>query len=413
MSALKENGFAPHPGASGDAGQPAWSSPIVRLAPHPGASDDNRCRVMVVDDSSVVRGFIVRMLEWDPGIVVVASAANGRIAVDRLRRRRDIDVIVLDIEMPVMDGLSALAELLQVDPSVQVLMASTLTLHNAEISLRALEAGAADYLPKPTARQLSGDGEFRRELLAKVKELAQVRQRRVQALGRTRSGDLQSAAADVRARAGEPPLRTAAAPAAAKVSLRPPSGCRIDVVAIGCSTGGPKALAALLKALKPLAQPILITQHMPPTFTTILAEHIGRISGVPCAEAKSGEPLVGGRIYVAPGGHHLTVDGMRLRLSQDPPENFCRPSVNPMLRSLARCFSCHALAVILTGLGADGLAGSRALVEAGGLVIAQDQASSVVWGMPGAVATAGLCCAVEPLDRLSATITTLARVGRR
>lgn len=387
------------------------------LAPLPGAGGDGRFRVMVVDDSSVVRGFIVRMLESDPGTVVVASAANGRIAVDRLRRARDIDVIVLDIEMPVMDGLSALAELLQVDPTVQVLMASTLTLHNAEISLRALEGGAADYIPKPTARQLGGDGEFRRDLLAKVKALAQVRQRRVQTLGRPRPGDPRAAAHPAPPRGGELPLRAVPAAPPAKLSLRPSSGSRMDVVAIGCSTGGPQALAALFKALKPLAQPILITQHMPPTFTTILAEHISRISGAPCAEAKSGEALVGGRIYVAPGDHHMTVEasasGTHLRLSQDPPENFCRPSVDPMLRSLARCYARRAMAVILTGMGSDGLAGSRSLVEAGGLVIAQDQASSVVWGMPGAVATAGLCCAVEPLDRLSATITTLANGGSR
>jgi two-component system, chemotaxis family, protein-glutamate methylesterase/glutaminase len=378
------------------------------------AIGDAPYRVMVVDDSSVVRVLVVRMLEADPGITVVASVCNGRSAVDRLKLCRDIDVVVLDIEMPVMDGLTALSLLLAVDPTIQVIMASTLTQHNAEISLRALEAGAADYVPKPSSRQLGGNEDFRRELLAKVKALAAVHRRRAQsAVGRPPAEQPGTAPA----RSLGPTGRPAAAPA--RPSLRAPGASRPEVIAIGCSTGGPQALAVLLKALQPrtLAQPILITQHMPPTFTAILADHLGRAAGVPCAEARSGEPLAAGRVYVAPGDHHLLVEtapsGARLRLTQDPPENFCRPSVDPMLRSVARCYGRRALAVILTGMGSDGLAGSRSLVEAGGSVVAQDQASSVVWGMPGAVAGAGLCCAVEPLERLAGKILTLANGGNR
>lgn len=372
-------------------------------------------RVMVADDSAVVRGLIIRMLESDPAINVVASVANGALAVERLARARDIEVIVLDIEMPVMDGITALGKLLALDPTVQVVMASTLTQHNAEISLQALDIGAADYIPKPSSRDLCGSADFRRDLLAKVKAFG-LRRRRVHPARPERASERSAGG-------GVPSSRPTAAPAASRplemaaaqtVALRAATTGRPDIVAIGCSTGGPQALAKLLKDLKPgsLPQPILITQHMPPTFTAILADHLQRSSGLPCKEAAAGEPIQNGRVYIAPGDRHLQVEatpgGLRVRLTQDPPENFCRPSVDPMLRSIVRCAGRRVLAVILTGMGSDGLAGCRAVVEAGGNLVAQDQASSVVWGMPGAVATAGLCCAVEPLDRIAATIVALA-----
>jgi two-component system chemotaxis response regulator CheB len=367
---------------------------------------------MVVDDSAVVRGLIIGTLGNDPQIEIVASVANGAIAVDRLSRSRDVEVIVLDIEMPVMDGLTALGKLLAVDPTVQVVMASTLTQQNAEISLRALELGAADYIPKPSSKQLGGSADFHRDLLSKVKELAAARRRR--------HGPISSRAQGQRLPVPAVPATVAGAAVGASppIVLRPNARIRPEVIAIGSSTGGPQALSAVLKELcaEKLAQPIIITQHMPPTFTTILAEHLKRATGVPCAEAVSGESLVGGRIYVAPGDHHLLVEqgpgGARLRLSRDPAENFCRPSVDPMLRSVARCYGRRGLAVILTGMGSDGLSGCRELVAAGGAVIAQDQATSVVWGMPGAVAMAGVCCAVEPVSRIAAWVAAVAKGGR-
>ena len=312
-----------------------------------------------------------------------------------------------------MDGLTALGKLLAIDPTLQVVMASTLTQHNAEISLRALELGAVDYIPKPSSRQLGGSADFHRELLSKVKELGAARRRRSGA-ARPGTHPVVTARPTLQRRVASAPPMAAVAPA---IALRPNARIRPDVIAIGSSTGGPQALTAMLKELLAEAppQPVIITQHMPPTFTTILAEHLQRASGARCAEAVCGEPLLGGRIYVAPGDHHLLVEqapgGPRLRLSRDPPENFCRPSVDPMLRSLARCYGRRGLAVILTGMGSDGLAGCRQLVEAGGAVIAQDQATSVVWGMPGAVATAGLCCAVEPLSRIAACVAALAKGG--
>ncbi len=353
---------------------------------------------MVVDDSAVIRVLITRILEADSQVRVVATAGNGRIAVDNLSDN-DIDIIILDIEMPVMDGLTALPKLLDVDPEIKIIMASTLSTRNAEISIRALNAGAADYVPKPTSsRDIRTGDEFRRELLAKVKALGEVRRRRRSA-----------------ARGKGPPRGPGARPAK-PIALRKSGPVRPDVLAIGSSTGGPQALFALLGGLKStIQQPILITQHMPPTFTTILAEHIARVSGRPCAEAKDGEVVASGHIYVAPGGFHMVVEPNKaqrvFRLSKAPPENFCRPAVDPMLRSLAKVFGPRVLSVILTGMGHDGLGGGEAVTKAGGTVIAQDEATSVVWGMPGAVATAGICSAVLPIKELAPYIMRFAKGG--
>jgi len=350
-------------------------------------------RVMLVDDSAVVRGLITRMLEAEADIDVVASVGNGQLAVSGLARA-DADVVVLDIEMPVMDGLAALPKLLEVDPDVKVIMASTLTLRNAEVSIRALQAGAADYVPKPSAaRDLSGGNDFRRELVDKVRSLGDVRRK---------------------ARAGRPSRRTAPRvlpkQPAKPIVLRTASAMPVDVLAIGSSTGGPQALLSLLKSIgSNLRVPIFITQHMPATFTAVLADHIARTTGLACAEAKDGEAVLAGRIYLAPGNFHLLAErkGVQVvaRLDSGPPENYCRPSVDPMLRSLARVYGARVLTAILTGMGSDGLAGGRAVAAAGGTIIAQDETTSVVWGMPGAVATDGLCSAILPLSQMAPFIT--------
>lgn len=345
-------------------------------------------RVMVVDDSAVIRMMITRILEDDSQVSVVAAAGNGQIALDTLSAN-DIDVIILDIEMPVMDGLTALPKLLQAEPGIKIIMASTLSTRNADISIRALNAGAADYVPKPTStRDIRTGDAFRRELLAKVKTLGEVRRRH------------RSAARGEGAPSG-PGLYPAK-----PIALRKPGPVRPTVLAIGSSTGGPQALFAVLGGLKSdIRQPIFITQHMPPTFTTMLAEHIARATGRPCAEAKDGEVVESGHIYVAPGDFHMVVEANKaqrvFRLSKAPPENFCRPAVDPMLRSLAKVFGPGVLGVILTGMGHDGLNGGEAVTKAGGTIVAQDEESSVVWGMPGAVATAGLCSAVLPIAELA------------
>ncbi len=342
-------------------------------------------RVMVCDDSAVIRGAISRMLEADPGVQVVARVANGQMAVDELKRTQ-VDVLVLDIEMPVMDGLTALPLLLRADPGLKVIMASTLTTRGADIALRALRLGAADYVPKPSA--VHGDETFRRELLEKVKGLARLRRRVTQPARETTN-----------------------------LRLRPAAVVAPRLLAIGSSTGGPQALFTLVQGLgKTLNVPVVLTQHMPATFTPILAEHITKIGGLPCAEAKHGETLSAGRIYLAPGDRHLIIDGgrtsLQARLTQDPPENFCRPSVDPMLRSATEACQGRVLVAMLTGMGQDGLAGTRRVIEAGGSAIAQDEATSVVWGMPGAVANAGLCVAVLPLPRIAQKLLDMLRGSR-
>ncbi|HMK67618.1 MAG TPA: chemotaxis response regulator protein-glutamate methylesterase [Stellaceae bacterium] len=346
---------------------------------------------MVVDDSAVTRGLLTRALESDPEISVVASVGDGQMAVAAIRRQ-DIEIVVLDIEMPVMDGLTALPQLIEARPGVQVLMASALTARGAVVSLKALSAGAADYVTKPGTSSLASATEFKRDVVAKVRALAQAR--------RAARGEAQPAPD------GGFDARTA------PIRLRPMPGERPEAIAIGASTGGPQALLRLLKSVAGLWQPIFITQHMPATFTTALAEHITRLCGMCATEAVDGEPVESGRVYVAPGDFHMLVEendgARRLRLARTPAENFCRPSLDPMLRSIACVYGRRALCAILTGMGQDGLKGSEALVAAGGAVIAQDEKTSVVWGMPGAVATAGLCSAVLPIDQLGPTIARLA-----
>jgi two-component system chemotaxis response regulator CheB len=341
---------------------------------------------MVCDDSAVIRGAVSRMLDADPAVRVVARVANGQMALDELKRTQ-VDVVVLDIEMPVMDGMTALPLLLRADSGLKVVMASTLTTRGADIALRAVRLGAVDYVPKPSA--VAGDETFRRELVEKVKGHGRFRQR-----------------------ANLSGMRDTSA-----FRLRPVAGMAPRLLAVGSSTGGPQALFTLVQGLgKNLDVPVVMTQHMPATFTPILAEHITKLGGMPCAEAKEGEALVPGRIYLAPGDRHLLINAVRnclqARLSSEPPENFCRPSVDPMLRSATAACDGRVLVAMLTGMGQDGLAGTRRVIEAGGSAVAQDEATSVVWGMPGAVAQAGLCHAVLPLPRIAPKLLELLRAPR-
>ncbi len=374
-------------------------------------------RVMVVDDSAFIRGAMARALEGDPNILVVASVSNGELAVRGLRRD-PVDVVVLDIEMPVMDGLTALPQLKAIDPAVQIIMASTLTQKNAEISLKAMSLGATDYIPKPSSsHELMGAEAFKKELVEKVKALGSLARRTgvrlppgelprkpigAPAAHTARHGDL---AADKSAnRVGKTYLFTP--PGSPKeIVLRKEPITRPDVIAIGSSTGGPQALFTVVKDMGGwLPQPVVITQHMPPSFTSILADHISRQCNVTCKEAKDGDVLEPRHYYVAPGDFHMLIElraGVpTVKIVKDPPENFCRPAVDPMLRSLIGVFGKRILTVILTGMGQDGMKGCDALVKAGGAVVAQDEATSVVWGMPGAVAMAGLCSAVLPVSEI-------------
>ena len=346
-------------------------------------------RVMVVDDSAVIRGLLTRFLETDPAISVVASVSNGQMALDKLGRT-DVEIVVLDIEMPVMDGMTALPLILKQKPGIQVLMASTLTRKNAEVSLRALSLGAADYVPKPSSTsEIHSADVFKNELTAKVKALAEA--------GRGGRGH-----APRPATAGPAPAKKSRLVPCAPISLRRQPVQRPDLIAIGSSTGGPQALFKVLSDLGgSVPQPILITQHMPATFTSLLAGHISKASSAPCSEAKDGDSIRPGHIYLAPGDYHMVAErgesGNVLRLTQTERENFCRPAVDAMLRSLVPLYGPRLLVIILTGMGSDGCKGAQAVVTAGGSVIAQDEETSIVWGMPGAVSTAGVCSAVLPL----------------
>jgi two-component system, chemotaxis family, protein-glutamate methylesterase/glutaminase len=367
------------------------------------SSTDPPIRVMIVDDSAVVRGLVSRWLDEEPGIEVVARHANGKLAVEDVTKSAP-DLILLDIEMPVMDGLEALPLLLRARPETRVLMVSTLTRRNAEISFRALSLGALDYVPKPdTNREITISPDFRREVIRKIKALGRPRQPKFVGGEGVRAPlkNLLAGYAETRPAFKKRPF-----------SIVPPR-----VIAIGASTGGPQALTSLLGTLSPsLARvPVLIAQHMPPMFTAILAERLERATGRETREGRDGERAKPGTVYVAPGDHHMTVRGFdapTLHIGDEPPVNFCRPAVDPMFASVAVSYGAAALGVVLTGLGHDGAAGARAIAEAGGSVIAQDEASSAVWGMPGAAASVGACAALLPPREIAETAAKLLRGER-
>jgi two-component system chemotaxis response regulator CheB len=334
-----------------------------------------RARVMVVDDSVVMRGLLARWLSEAGDFEVVTTAANGRIAVQALERFEP-DIVVLDLEMPEMDGLEALPLLLKRRPGIKVIVVSTLTRRNAEISLKCLSLGAVDCLAKPDARQMSTAEDFRRDLLEKLKVHARSRGRVVRLAA------------------------TAPRPVVKPVISRP------KCLLIGASTGGPRAVEQVLSGLGSAIQriPVLIVQHMPPMFTAVFADHLRAQFRVRACEPEDGESLVPGTIFVAPGGRHMGLSGgvgnPVIRLDDGPPVSFCRPAVDVLFRDAAAVFGNAALAVILTGMGSDGTQGARLLVQAGGTVLAQDEATSIVWGMPGSVAKAGLAQDILPLEAI-------------
>jgi len=371
-----------------------------------------RLRVMIVDDAIVVRGLFARWIEAEPDLELIASLRNGREAVDAIDRVKP-DVVVLDVDMPELDGISALPQLLSKRPGVTVIMASTLTRRNAEISLRALALGATDYITKPSSQsEINAASDFHRDLIEKIRCLGRRAQKPAMA-----PAPLAEPLTHILA----PPLVPQVVPAAKPVhlaqhgpiSLRAMPLTAPRVILIGASTGGPQALNKVLTNIdNVIAQvPVLITQHMPPTFTAILAEHLSRLTRRPVQEAVHGEEIAAGRIYMAPGGRHMSVTQKNgvpvIEIGNGAPINFCKPAVDPLFTSAAQLWGSRALAVVLTGMGHDGLAGAHDIVNAGGHVVAQDEATSVVWGMPGQVALAGLCSAVLPIDDIGPKLSRL------
>jgi two-component system, chemotaxis family, protein-glutamate methylesterase/glutaminase len=383
---------------------------VAREPAHVQAVQDrsSMINVMIVDDSAVIRGLVKRWLQEDPDIEVTSWAANGEEAQKQIVEHKP-DVVVLDIEMPKVDGLTALPILLKLAPRTKIVMSSTLTTRNADIALKALSLGASDYIAKPTASSdlHSTDG-FRRELVDKVRALGNSVRTRSRISPRVVAKSKDGGVVNTRSEGGQY--------GSAPIVLRKAARLAPNLICIGSSTGGPQALFNVFKSIGgKIKQPILITQHMPATFTTILAQHLNRIEGVECIEATDKEEIKPGMVYLAPGDYHMVVEGKAegniLRLNQDAQENFCRPSVDPMLRSAVDVYGDRILMVMLTGMGHDGLRGGQNVVERGGTLIAQDEGSSVVWGMPGAVATGGLCSAVLPIDEIGSTIVRLAKGG--
>src|SRR6266568_5319032 len=361
-------------------------------------------RVMIVDDSVVIRGLISRWVGAEHDMEVAASLRTGLEAVNQIERINP-DVAVLDIEMPELDGISALPQLLAKKRDLVIIMASTLTRRNAEISFKALSLGAADYIPKPeSTREASAAETFRHDLIQKIRHLgAKVR--------RAAPASPCPPSAPVPGRPRDPSPRPAPVPVAQPPLIRRAFGTQAPrVLLIGSSTGGPQALMALVTGLGAVIDrfPVLITQHMPPTFTTILAEHLARSSHRPAREAIDGEIVKAGQIYLAPGGRHMRVarhgTDVVIALDDGPPVNFCKPAVDPLFTSAIDVWQGGVLAVVLTGMGSDGMRGGKEIVAAGGNVIAQDEASSVVWGMPGAAANAGICAAILPLNQIASKL---------
>ena len=356
---------------------------------------------MVVDDSVVIRGMISRWIGAEPDMEVSASLRTGLDAVNQIERIKP-DVAVLDIEMPELDGISALPQLLAKKRDLVIIMASTLTRRNAEISFKALSLGAADYIPKPeSTREATAAETFHHDLIQKIRHLGARARRRA-------SPAASPAIAPAPERAREVSVQPVAAPVAQlQLARQPFSMLAPRVLLIGSSTGGPQALMTLVADIGPVIDrfPVLITQHMPPTFTTILAEHLARASRRPAHEAVDGEIVKPGRIYLAPGGRHMRVvrHGAETAIALDdgPPVNFCKPAVDPLFNSAIDVWQGGIMSVILTGMGSDGMRGGKDIVAAGGSVIAQDEATSVVWGMPGAATNAGICAAVLPLNQIA------------
>jgi two-component system chemotaxis response regulator CheB len=357
-----------------------------------------RIRVLIVDDSVVIRRLLTDCLAGDPEIEVAGTAASGKIGLAKITQVNP-DVVTLDLEMPEMDGIQTLIELRKQYPKLPVIMFSTLTERGAASTLDALTHGASDYVTKPanvgsvqTALQ-----RVREQLIPKIKALCP-------------------------RHAPEPPPRVratattvgAVSPGGVK-KISPPRSAgprEVEVVTIGVSTGGPNALAAVMAALPAdLRVPIVVVQHMPPMFTKLLADRLSAGSPLTIREAAGGETLAPGEVWIAPGDHHMAVTrtpaGVKLKLDQGPPENSCRPAVDVLFRSVAETYGPSAVAVVLTGMGQDGLIGASWIKERGGTVLAQDEPSSVVWGMPGYVVRAGLADRVLPLGEVARTIVAL------
>lgn len=368
-----------------------------------------KIRVLVVDDSVVIRQVVSQILAEDPEIEVIGTAANGRIALAKLPQLNP-DLVILDVEMPELDGLETLSAIRKSLPKLPVIMFSALTERGAAATLEALSRGASDYFTKPSGP--GGIDESRRilreQLVPAVKALAHIP--KPSAPKKTTFPPSFSPRPNTPASAASPAkLPPNLAVPKPPLSPGPDRHHHVEAIIIATSTGGPNALAELFSGLpSDLPAPILVVQHMPPMFTRLLAERLSALSQITVREAAHRTPLVAGQALIAPGDHHMELDrdGPRLiaTLNQNPPENSCRPAADPLLRSAAPLLGPGLLAVVLTGMGQDSLRGCQVAAQHGASILAQDEATSVVWGMPGAIVRAGLAHRVLPLPMIAAEI---------
>ncbi len=357
-------------------------------------------KVLLADDSAPVRRLLSSMLAKNDGIEVVGAARHGKEVLEMIGPKKP-DIILLDVEMPVMDGIDALRQIRRTDKRIPVIMFSSLTTKGAEATLEALSLGASDYVAKP-----SGTANVQEAInYINTKVIPTIQQWGRRAAGSqgpiVRSGSMAKAGAAA-------PQASASAPARPRKTSGP-----IDVVVIGSSTGGPNALVEIVSKLPAdLSVPVLIVQHMPTIFTKLLAERLDRSSALKVTEAAAGDSILRGHVLIAPGDHHMTVKSSAGR-QKDAPVNSCRPAVDVLFKSVTQVYGGRALAVILTGMGRDGTEGCRVLGDRGAFVLAQDEASCVVYGMPRAVAEAGLVDKLLPLDQIHREIMDHADSGRR
>jgi two-component system, chemotaxis family, protein-glutamate methylesterase/glutaminase len=362
-----------------------------------------KIRVLIVDDAVVVRRIVSDVLSGDPALEVAGTAANGHIALAKIEQLKP-DIVTMDMEMPEMDGVQTLKAIRKTYPQLPVIMFSTLTERGGLATLEALSLGASDYVTKPAnvGSVSLAIQRVQEELIPKIKALCPH-------IGTS------TIPTPVR-----PSIHRAVNSSNGKYESPSIPGSRVqpvEILAIGISTGGPNALAELVAALPAdFPVPILIVQHMPPLFTRLLAERLGAKSSLKIAECIAGEAIEPGQVWIAPGGSHMTVEReglkVRLRTNQDPPENSCRPAVDVLFRSVAQVYGAGVLAAVLTGMGQDGLRGCEMIHDVRGQILVQDESTSVVWGMPGAVAHAGLAQKVLPLDQLAPEILRRVNAGR-
>jgi two-component system chemotaxis response regulator CheB len=356
--------------------------------------------VMIVDDSPTIRGAERLILQGNDLIKILDSASNGQEALNKLSSedlRNKLDIILIDIEMPIMDGREAIPKIRELMKDVKIIIVTSLSRSNVQCSIEALMHYADEYVLKPSAEGgIASREEFSRELMAKVLALGTKKKKCIKA------SDTLKEPAYIEEKKITLPLSYNNS--FTKTTLRP------QALTIGASTGGPQAISTIFQGLKNynFDIPIFITIHMPKNFTTLFADNLSAISGKDCLEAENGQVVIAGKVYIAPGDYHMEVIGTpnntKIILNQNPPEHFCRPSVNPMLKSLAKIYGSRLLEVMLTGMGKDGIEGSRLVVEQGGTIIAQDEQTSVVWGMPGAVVNEKLAKNVLPLNLIAKEI---------